>query len=128
MRLKILTKKISKVIKSDKRGLKVRVKPTETTVIIRLNGKIVNPRDYGLKKKSFSHTDFNRIFEQMQKVKAIIESHETEKLEEKIKSNGGFLLNGEYDPKSVPLIPQSTMSELNNFTQFLELLKGEYKK
>ena len=124
----ILTKKISKVVKSDKRGLKVGVKPTETTVIIRLNGKILNPRDYGLKKKSFSHTDFKRIFKEMQKVNAIIETHETEKLEEKIKSNGGFLLNGEYDPQSVPLIPQSTMIELNNFTQFLELLKGEYKK
>lgn len=128
MRLKILTRKISKVIKSDKRGLKVGVKPTRSTVIIRLNGKIVNPRDYGLKKKSFSHTDFNRIFEQMQKVKAIIETHENEKLEEKIKSNGGFLLNGEYDPKSSPLIPQSIMSELNSFPQFLQLLKGEYKK
>ena len=128
MRLKILTRKISKVVKSDKRGLKVRVKPTRSTVIIRLNGKIVNPRDYGLRKKSFSHTDFNRIFEQMQKVKAIIETHENEKLEEKIKTNGGFLLNGEYDPKSVPLIPQSIMSELDNFPQFLELLKGEYKK
>ena len=123
-----MTKKISKVVKSDKKGLRVWIKPTRTTVRIRLNGKPLTPNMFGLKKKSLSHTDFKRMVVTMNEVKEIIDTFEVEKLEDKIKKNGGFLLNGEYDPESVGLIPYDVMAKLDSFPQFLMLLDADSKR